>query len=224
MNIINVLGVKYSDIDIAEAVERSVRAIEAREGGYILAPDSATVLDARRNRCLMTALRAARLTLAGDKGIFIASSILGLPLHYKMSGGDFASALLARLGTDGKSIFLLGAREKTVQSAAESLITRFPGIKLAGAASGRFVDDTELLDEINAASPDLLLACLPSPKQELWLYEACPSLNAGITLGLGAVLENRRRESFLTRLVRDPKMTLKIPRMILAALWKRIAG
>ena len=34
MNRINILGIKYCDIDIAEAVEHSVRAISAREGGF----------------------------------------------------------------------------------------------------------------------------------------------------------------------------------------------
>ena len=40
MNRINILGIKYCDIDIREAVEHSVRAIETREGGYIIVPDS----------------------------------------------------------------------------------------------------------------------------------------------------------------------------------------
>lgn len=224
MNLINVLGIKYSDIDIAEAVERSVRIMAQRDGGYIVAPDSALALEARRNRRLMTAVRAARLVLPGDKGIFIASSVLGLPLHYKMSAADFASALLARLGEDGGSVFLLGATDKTVQNAADAILRRFPGLKLAGVASGQFVDDTELIDEINAVSPDLLLVCLTSPKQELWLYEVSPELNAGLSLALGTVLETKRKEGFFSRLVRDPKLTLKIPRMVLAALWKRIAG
>lgn len=224
MNEINVLGIKYSDIDITEAVERTVRAIDAREGGYILAPDSALALDARRSRRLMTAVRASRMILPGDKGVFYASNILGLPLHYKMSGADFASALLARLGADGKSVFLVGAREKALRRAASGLVARFPGIKLAGMADGRFVDDGELIDEINAAAPELLLVCLPSPKQELWLYETADELDAGATLALGPVLEVRRKEGFFTRLFKDPKQTLKIPRMILAALKKRIAG
>lgn len=224
MNEINILGIKYSDIDITEAVERTVRAIDAREGGYILAPDSALALDARRSRRLMAAVRSARMVLPGDKGVFYASNILGLPLHYKMSGADFASALLARLGADGKGVFLVGAREKSVRRAAEGLVERFPGIKIAGVAGGNFVDDGELIDEINAAAPELLLVCLPSPKQELWLYDAAESLDAGVTLALGAVLEPRRKQGFFTRLFNDPKQTLKIPRMILAALKKRIAG
>ncbi len=226
MNRINILGIKYCDIDITEAVERSVRSIETRGGGYIVVPDSDLALAARRNRRLMSAIRGAELILPGDRGVFIASRILGLPLHYKMSAPDFASALLARLSGCAKSVFLVGARKQTVQYAADRIVERYPGIQIAGTADGRFVDDTEIIDEINAASPDLLLVCLSSPKQELWLSEVSQELNAGLSLGVGAVLEEQsaRREGFFERLMREPKRTLKIPRMILAALWKRIAG
>lgn len=226
MNRINILGIKYCDIDITEAVERSVRSIETRRGGYIVVPDSDLALAARRNRRLMSAIRGAELILPGDRGVFIASRILGLPLHYKMSAPDFASALLARLSGCAKSVFLVGARKQTVQYAADRIVERYPGIQIAGTADGRFVDDTEIIDEINAASPDLLLVCLSSPKQELWLSEVSQELNAGLSLGVGAVLEEQsaRRAGFFERLMREPKRTLKIPRMILAALWKRIAG
>lgn len=226
MNRINILGIKYCDIDITEAVERSVRSIETRGGGYIVVPDSDLALAARRNRRLMSAIRGAELILPGDRGVFIASRILGLPLHYKMSAPDFASALLARLSGCAKSVFLVGARKQTVQYAADRIVERYPGIQIAGTADGRFVDDTEIIDEINAASPDLLLVCLSSPKQELWLSEVSQELNAGLSLGVGAVLEEQsaRRAGFFERLMREPKRTLKIPRMILAALWKRIAG
>ena len=124
----------------------------------------------------------------------------------------------------GGSIFLLGSRPQSVKLAADGIIERYPGIKLAGTADGRFVDDTELLDVINDVSPDLLLVCMSSPKQELWLADACTELNVGLSVGLGTVIEGRRKEGFFRRLFHNPGRTLKIPRMILAALWKRIAG
>lgn len=224
MNRINILGIKYCDIDIAEAVEVSSRAIDARDGGYIVAPDSELALDARKSKRLMAAIRAARLILPDDRGIFIASQLLGLPLHYKMNGADFASALLARLSLSGKSVFLLGTKESDAQHAAEVIIDRYPGIKLAGANNGRFVDDTEVIDEINAASPDLLLVCLSSPKQELWLYDTYQELNVGLSLAVGDAFEQRQKIGFFARLRKSPKEALKLPRMILAALWKRIIG
>lgn len=225
MNTINILNIKYCDIDIAEAVEHSMRAIRARSGGYVLTPDSALALAARKSRRLMAALRAARLILPGDRGIFIASRILGLPLHYKMSGADYASALLARLGGEAGSVYIIDAAANDLRGAAARLAARYPGLVIAGISDGRFVDDTELIDEINTASPDLLLVCMSSPRQELWLYETCPMLNAGLCLGLGRDDNNGAGQGgFFARLAHDPRRALKLPRIILAALWKRIAG
>lgn len=112
------------------------------------------------------------------------------------------------------------------RGAALRLAARYPGLVIVGMADGRFVDDTEIIDEINEASPDLLLVCMSSPRQELWLYEACPMLNAGLCLGLGRDDDNNGagQGGFFARLARDPRRALKLPRIILAALWKRIAG
>lgn len=224
MNRINILGIKYYDIDIAEAVEHSVRAVNERQGGYVLLPDSELALEARKNRRLLAAVRGADLVLPGDKGIYAASKILGLPLHYSVTAQALLSALLSRLGGQGRSIYFLGSRPQTAQTEAERLIRRYPGLKLAGVSDGQFVDDAELVDSINAAAPDLLIVRLSSPKQELWIYDACAELNAGYIFALGEVGDVRRRDSVARRLIDEPERTLKLPRVMLAALWKRITG
>lgn len=227
MKEINILGIKYGDTDIAGAVEYAVRMMEAQDSGYVLVPDSDTVLAARKNRRLMEAFREASLVLAGDRGIFAAAEILGEPLHYKMSGVDFASALLARLSSEGRSFFLLGSKPQEVNEQAQRLALRYPGLKIAGAADGQFVDDEELIEQINLACPDLLLVCLSSPKQELWVNKTYSQLNAAMVLCIGDVTErkNKRHEQgFIKSFTQDPKTALKVPRMASAALIKRIFG
>lgn len=227
MKEINILGIKYGDTDIAGAVEYAVRMMEAQDSGYVLVPDSDTVLAARKNRRLMEAFREASLVLAGDRGIFAAAEILGEPLHYKMSGVDFASALLARLSSEGRSFFLLGSKPQEVNEQAQRLALRYPGLKIAGSADGQFVDDEELIEQINLACPDLLLVCLSSPKQELWVNKTYSQLNAAMVLCIGDVTErkNKRHEQgFIKSFTQDPKTALKVPRMASAALIKRIFG
>lgn len=227
MKEINILGIKYGDTDIAGAVEYAVRMMEAQDSGYVLVPDSDTVLAARKNRRLMEAFREASLVLAGDRGIFAAAEILGEPLHYKMSGLDFASALLARLSSEGRSFFLLGSKPQEVNEQAQRLALRYPGLKIAGSADGQFVDDEELIEQINLACPDLLLVCLSSPKQELWVNKTYSQLNAAMVLCIGDVTERKNKlheQGFIKSFTQDPKTALKVPRMASAALIKRIFG
>ncbi len=227
MKEINILGIKYGDTDIAGAVEYAMRMMEAQDSGYVLVPDSDTVLAARKNRRLMEAFREASLVLAGDRGIFAAAEILGEPLHHKMSGVDFASALLARLSSEGRSFFLLGSRPREVNEQAQRYALRYPGLKIAGAADGQFVDDEELIEQINLACPDLLLVCLSSPKQELWINKTYSQLNAAMVLCIGDAADRkdkRREQGFIKSFSHDPKAALKVPRMASAALLKRVFG
>ncbi|MGI5976491.1 MAG: WecB/TagA/CpsF family glycosyltransferase [Candidatus Limivicinus sp.] len=224
----NILGIRFDDIGIAVAVERSMRAMEERSGAYVVTLDSQLALEVRKNRRLTAAVKNAGLVLPGDKGIFTASYILGLPLRNKMDGLDYSAALLARMSETGRTMFILGARPGVAERAAEELMHRFPGIRLAGTTNGDFVDDTEIKKTINELEPDLLIVCLSFPREELWMYENCSELNIGIAVGLGRVMEpfmgRKDNSSWFSRLLHDPKRTLKEPRMALAAVKKRLLG
>lgn len=228
MRNINILGINFADMSIAEAVERSIRAIDQRIAAYVLPVGSELLLEADKNRALTEAINSAGLVLADDKGISIASHVLGLPLRHKMSGEDYTDALLARMSEEGMSVFIFGGRTGVAETASDDIARRFPGIEIVGCASGDFVVDEEIKQSIDRARPDLLLVSLSSPRQELWLCENCEELNIGIALGIGETIEEYapRRETggFVRRLVNDPKDTLKVPRAVIAALLKRIIG
>lgn len=228
MRSINILGVEFDDMSIAEAVERSIRAIDQRAAAFVLPVGSELLLEADRNPALLEAIDTAGLVLADDKGIGMASHVLGLPLRHKMSGADYADALLARMSDEGMSVFVFGGRPGVAETAAEDIARRFPGIEIVGTASGDFVLDENIKQSIDKARPDLLVVSLTSPRQELWLSENCEELNIGIALALGKNIEEYapRRESgsFASRLVNDPKDTLKVPRAVTAALLKRLIG
>lgn len=101
MRKVDILGVKFDNIDIVEAVEHAVRVMDARCGAYMLAPDYEAVLAARNDRRLRLAMNGAEMVLPAGSGIIAASHILGSPLMQEISGGVFASALLARM-SDGE--------------------------------------------------------------------------------------------------------------------------
>ena len=95
MRSIDILGVSFDDMSIAEAVERSIRAIDQRVAAYVLPVGSELLLEADRNSPLTEAINSAGLVLADDKGISMASHVLGLPLKHKMSGEDYTDEMRA---------------------------------------------------------------------------------------------------------------------------------
>ena len=112
--------------------------------------------------------------------------------------------------------------------------------QLAGTADGYFDDDTPIIEQLTAAKPDLLLVCLGSPKQELWMHQHAGQVQAGLMAGLGGSLDvfagvvQRAPErwqklglEWLYRLLKEPKRIgrmMKLPQFALCAVKERVTG
>lgn len=238
MNRIDILGTEFDNISIVDAVEYAWGTLSARKAALFVTPNSEMVLDARKNRLLRSAIRAAELVLPDGIGVIYASRILGTPIMAKVAGIDFASALLARMGEQGKSAYLLGAKPGVADKAAETLCRKYPGLVIAGASDGYFVDDTAIIEKINASDPDFLMVCLGSPKQEQWMIKNRDRLKVGAMAGLGGVLDvyagtvERAPQKWidmglewLYRLIKEPRRItrmLKLPGIIVGAILERL--
>ena len=237
-----VLGTEIDRISFAGAIEHASTCMARRDGAYVVTPNAEIILNARNDCALQTALRAAAISLPDGVGAMLAARILGAPICERIAGIDFAQALLAYLNTQKGSVFLLGARDGVALRAAEALSGRYPSLIVAGAENGFFREEQEeeLIAKINAVSPDLLLVCLGTPKQELWMYRHAPHLKVGLMAGLGGALDvfsgdlkrapkawRDRGLEWLFRLLQEPgrlRRVLRLPHIILLALYYRIGG
>jgi len=236
----DILDVRFDDIDVREAVERALLLMSERRAAYVVTPNPEIVLARRKNKKLAAALNASDLSLPDGVGIVYASRLLGTPIKHRVPGIDFASALMARMSAEGKSVFLFGAKPGVAELAAEQISKRCPGIKIAGTNDGYFTDDTQIIEKINAAAPDFLIACLSSPRQELWMRSRASKLNVGLMAGLGGALDvyadiverapqkwQDRGFEWLYRLIKDPrriKRMIKLPAILLFAVKRRLFG
>ena len=203
-------------------------------------PNAEIVLEAQRNRALRAVIRSAELVLADGTGVLQASRLQGKPLHHRVPGIDFCSALLARMAELGQRVFLLGGVEGVAEEAGERLSARYPGLVIAGTHNGYFdaEESYELIEQINAAAPDLLIVCLGSPKQEIWMKRCQERLLVGMMIGLGGTLDvyagrvkrapERWRSlglEWLYRLLHEPKRlrrVLRLPAIYALALFRRL--
>ncbi len=242
MNRIDVLGIEFDNTDILEAVERAIRLMEERRHAYVVTPNPEIILESQKNEKLASAVKSADMVLPDGVGVIYASHILGTPIKNRIPGIDFASALMARISENGRKVFLLGAKPGVAELAGERLAERYPGLAICGVNDGYFEEeDTEfIIEKINSASPDLVLVCLGSPKQENWMKNNAELLDVGLLIGLGGaldvyagVVERAPRKwrsmglEWLYRLIREPKRIkrmVKLPGVIVAAAWRRIGG
>lgn len=236
----DVLGVGFDNLTMAEATERALELISSKSGAYIVTPNPEIVMLCRDDQKLAQAVDGAAMVLADGIGIIYGAKILGTPMKQKLPGIDFAAELLALMAQRGMSLFLLGARPGVAELAAENLIIKYPGLKIAGTNDGYFTDDAPVIEKINAAAPDLLLVCLGAPKQELWMQSNAPRLKVGLMAGLGGSLDvmagvveraperwQRLGLEWLHRLISDPSRLGRmknLPKFGFAVIGRRIRG
>ena len=233
MSRIDVLGVSFDDLTMDEAVEIALGFMQERRACYACTPNPEIVMAAKGDAALRAALSGAELVLADGVGITKAAAMLGTPLKSRVPGIDFASNVISRLAERGGSVYLLGAKPLVAEAAAEKLTQTYPGIVIAGTNDGYFTDDAPVIEKINAASPDFLMVCLGSPKQELWMSANAGRLSCGLMAGLGGSLDvlagnvqrapetwRRLGLEWLYRVIKEPKRlgrVLKLPAFVLEA-------
>ena len=236
----DVLGVGFDNVTMAEAVERALALIDAREGRYVVTPNPEIVMLAKENPALKEALAGADIVLPDGAGIVKGAAILGRPMKEKVPGIDFACGVMARLAERGGSVYLFGAKPGVAETAAETLRTKFPGLVISGTSDGYFSDDGPIIEKIKDAAPDLLLVCLGAPKQELWMAKMSGKLPVGLMVGLGGSLDvfagtvKRAPEAWqkldlewLYRLLKEPRRIgrmKKLPLFVIEAAGERLRG
>ena len=242
MTRVTVLGTEIDSTTQNEAVDRAMTAMHERKGAFVITPNAEYLLQAKTQRDLRQISQSAFLSLPDSIGVLAAARILKIPLHQRVTGIDFVFSLLKKMGERSRSVFLLGARQGVAEAAADRLRELIPGLVIAGTSHGYFssTDEKRICERINTASPDLLIVCLGSPRQERWMYKNASALHVGLMAGLGGTLDvfagnvDRAPEGWrkiglewLYRSIREPKRItriLRIPLIIPVSLRYRVRG
>ena len=242
MTRVTVLGTEIDSTTQNEAVDRAMTAMHERKGAFVITPNAEYLLQAKTQPDLRQIAQSAFLSLPDSVGVLAAARILKIPLLERVTGIDFVFSLLKKMGERGRSVFLLGARPGVAEAAADRLRELIPGLVIAGTSHGYFssTDEKRICERINTASPDLLIVCLGSPRQERWMYKNASALHVGLMAGLGGTLDvfagnvDRAPEGWrkiglewLYRSIREPKRItriLRIPLIIPVSLRYRVRG
>lgn len=230
MNSVSILGVNFNSVNKAEASEMIFSACKNKNDFPItvVTPNPIMVMNARENEKLFSALADADLSLADGVGIISAAKRLGTPLPERVTGIDTGYAVLEKLAEVSGSVYLLGAKPGVAEKAAEKITSKLPSLRVVGTHHGYFDNDEEILSDIKEKSPDLLVVCLGSPRQEIWAHENKAKLSGvGAMLCLGGALDvwsgnikrapmlfRKMRLEWLWRMLCEPKRIKELPKMI----------
>ncbi len=186
---INVLGVGYDNVTMAEAAARGAALLDAGGTHYVVTPNPEIVETCRVDPEAMAAVNGADLVLPDGIGVIYGARMLKTPLKERVPGIEFGAAMIDYCAKNQKSVYLLGAKPGVAETAAEHLKRRFDGLIVAGTHDGYFKDDAAAAALIRESGAAMALVCLGAPKQEIFMARYGEATGARLLMGLGGALD-----------------------------------
>jgi len=185
----DILGVRFDDITLDDAVDKALYYIENGLPCRVVTPNAEIVYSAKNDEGFKNILNSSEIVLPDGIGIVYASRILGKPISERVAGIEFAETLIKKLACTGEPLFLLGAKPGVAETAAEKLKDKYPGLVIAGTKDGYFDDDVEAAQEIKDSGAKAALVCLGSPKQEMFMASKREMIGGVLMIGAGGSLD-----------------------------------
>ncbi|MDY4882801.1 MAG: WecB/TagA/CpsF family glycosyltransferase, partial [Anaerovibrio sp.] len=115
----------------------------------------------------------------------------GEPMPERVAGFDLAQELMREAPARGDRIYFFGSAPGVADKAKAKAEELYPGIQVVGVRNGFFseADEPQIIADIRAAKPDILLAALGVPKQEKWLKKHMQELQVPVSIGVGGTLD-----------------------------------
>lgn len=200
------------------AVECIVARIKAGEKTFCLAIGPEKICFARADKSLLDVIRQADIHCCDGVGAALAARLLYGRIVPRVTGVQLFHELLAAAETEAMRVFLLGAKPRSNELAYGRLQEQYPSLQLVGRHDGYFDDDEPIIQQVNAANPDMLFVAMGSPKQEMWITKHRNAIAAPYCMGIGGTLDvvsgetkwaprfvRRTGTEFLYRLIKEPQ-------------------
>ena len=191
---VNVLGVGISVINLPSALAAIAGAVRARRKGYICVTGVHGVMEAQTDAAFRNILNEAFLCTPDGMPLVWAGKLNGHSGMSRVYGPDLMLDVCAWSEKNPCRHFFFGGAPGVAEELRDKLTARFPGLQVAGCYTPPFraldAGEKKLLQEtVRAARPDILWVGLSTPKQEKFMAEFLPRLDATLMIGVGAAFD-----------------------------------
>ena len=186
----NVLGVGVSALTFEQARKLVVSVRGQTRLGYICLGTAHGLTEARSDDALRRIYNASWLTTPD-----------GMPLVWlgpagveRVYGPDLMLAVCDAGRAIGLTHYFYGGAPGVAETLRERLTARFPGLQVVGTTTPPFRplesdEKAALRAEVARLRPDVIWVGISTPKQERFMAEFAPILDAGVLIGVGAAFD-----------------------------------
>ena len=186
---IDIMGILLDDYTVREALHQIESLSDDNVLRSIESISMQMLMEAEQDEELRNAISSLDLAIVGQKEILEVAGVGTMQRIKETEENDFFYEFLKRLERNHKRLFLLGETEEKNNRIKEKLIEQYPQLSIVGeyALENCIGDQAAVINEMNAATPDLVLSVLPSPTQEHFFWEHKDKISARIWYGVGDV-------------------------------------
>lgn len=190
---VNILGVNINTITMAQALDQISDWIENRACRYVSVCNVHTVMECQRDEKMRQAVNKAGLATPDGMPLVWLGKWNGQAEVGRVYGPDLMLALCKLSVACEYSHYFYGGAPGTPELLAKNLQSRFSDLKIAGTYSPPFrptiVEEPQVIEQINQATPDIIWVGLGTPKQDLWMATHRSLLTAPVLIGVGAAFD-----------------------------------
>jgi len=232
-NRITVLNIMIDVVTMKEAVGRVEQFIDKQKPHLVVTPNAEMIMMANEDNDLAQIINGADLVVPDGAGVVWAARYNDDVMPERVAGYDLVQNLLAQSATRKYRIYMFGGAPGIVNKAKNIAEKRYPGVQIVGIHHGFFTekDEPEIVSNIKACRPDILLVGLGVPRQEKWLLQYSKQIAAPVAIGVGGTfdvmagtvlraplwMQNANLE-WLYRLISEPKRAIRmlaLPRFVM---------
>ncbi len=234
MDTYQILGVKFHNVDMAEALQIMEGFLKEEGSHLVVTVGPEMIMRAQEDPEFKRIVNEADLVVPDGIGVIWAAKRCGIELKERVAGVELIEKFAAVLASkeERPGLFLLGAAPGVSEKTAQKLVERYPGLNIAGTGDGFFKEDETAVANIKSSGAQVVYAALGSPKQEKFVRQHGEQAKIKVGVGVGGSfdvisgLKKRAPQFFVKlhlewfyRLLCEPsrwRRFLAIPRFMLA--------
>jgi N-acetylglucosaminyldiphosphoundecaprenol N-acetyl-beta-D-mannosaminyltransferase len=193
-NSVNILGVGISVLNLQSALDEIAGAIREKRKGYVCVTGVHGVMEAQTDENFQRILNNAFLCTPDGMPMVWMGKIHGHSEMRRVYGPDLMLDVCAWSEKNPCRHFFFGGADGVADLLARKLKERFPKMEIMGTFTPPFRplnsdEEKQFVETVRAARPDILWVGLSTPKQEKFMAEYLPKLDATLMVGVGAAFD-----------------------------------